>query len=198
MKREKRKAIWIGYVGRIAAEKGIEYLVQSIKRLNFLPKIKLVFAGPNPEKVVGEKKYWNKIKKQLEDLKIKYLFFRDLSDKKLGAFYDAVDVLVLPSTNRTEAFGMVQVEAMLWGTPVVATNLPGVRVPIKLTKMGLLVEPKNSKQLSEAILTIIKNRKKYSNEKLIKNAKKIFNPRKTYQFYDDLVNHIQPKYTAAV
>jgi glycosyltransferase involved in cell wall biosynthesis len=111
----------------------------------------------------------------------------NLSEKRLGAFYKAIDVLVLPSINSTEAFGMVQAEAMLLGTPVVATNLPGVKIPISLTKMGIIVEPKNEKQLAEAISEILKNRKKYTNKNLIKNAEKIFNIKNVYQFYDNLV-----------
>ena len=83
---------------------------------------------------------------------------------------------------------MVQVEAMLLGTPVIASNLPGVRVPIRLTKMGILVQPKNSEQITEAINKILKNKKKYSNQKLIKNASKIFDIKKVYKFYDNLID----------
>jgi glycosyltransferase involved in cell wall biosynthesis len=187
MEWKKNNDIWIGFVGRIAAEKGLEYLVQStylagrrVKRLN------LVFAGPDPSKVVGENNYWHKLKKQLDAQKIDYLFFKDLTDSQLGAFYKTIDVLVLPSTNQTEAFGMVQVETMLCGTPVVATDLPGVRIPIKLTKMGLLVKPKNTRELAEAISTILNNRKKFTNDRLIDKTKKIFDPRKTYDFYEKI------------
>ena len=51
----------------------------------------------------------------------------------MSSFYKSIDLLVLPSINQTEAFGMVQAEAIA-GTPVIAGNLPGVRIPIKLTK----------------------------------------------------------------
>ena len=51
-------------------------------------------------------------------------------------FYAACDVLVVPSLNSTESFGLVQVEAMLCGTPSIASNLPGVRQPPLMTGMG--------------------------------------------------------------
>ncbi|PJC33835.1 hypothetical protein CO048_02165, partial [Candidatus Roizmanbacteria bacterium CG_4_9_14_0_2_um_filter_35_15] len=189
----KRNKIWIGYAGRIASEKGLEYLIQSLTPAgwpNGLPagEIELVFAGPYGKDVAGENKYFQKIITLLKENKIKYRFFGNLSGGDLSAFYKTIDILTLPSINQTEAFGMVQVEAMLLGTPAIASNLPGVRVPIRLTKMGILVEPKNSQQISEAIIKILKNKNKFSNEFLINKAKKIFNIKKTYHFYDKTIN----------
>jgi len=87
---------------------------------------------------------------------------------------------------------------MLTGTPVIASNLPGVRVPIRLTKMGEIVKPKNPQQISKAIIKILKNKNKFSNNFLINKAKKIFDINKTYQFYDNLVCQSHPNLTEAV
>lgn len=184
----KRKKTWIGYAGRISQEKGLEYLVEAVRpRSN---STELVFAGPYGKDVAGENSYFLKIKKVLEENKIGYNFFGNLTHGDLGAFYKTINILVLPSTNRTEAFGMVQVEAMLLGTPVIASNLPGVRVPISLTKIGILVEPRDTKKLAEAIKKILKNKKKYSNEKVVKNAQNVFDIKKVYKFYDKLLTLI--------
>lgn len=182
---KKNKKYWIGYVGRIAQEKGLEYLVEAIKNLknNLLT---LVFAGPYGKEVAGENRYFKKIKKLLETSGAKYLFLGKLTNGQLAAFYKAMDLLVLPSINQTEAFGMVQAEAMMTGTPVVASSLPGVRVPINLTKMGLLVEPKNVKELAWAIKTVLKNRHRYTSVSLVKDAQTTFDIKKVFQFYDDL------------
>jgi len=181
----KSNNLWVGYAGRIASEKGLEYLIG----LNRLPAdVELAFAGPYGKDVAGENQYFLKIKQLLEENKIKYRFLGNLSNGDLGAFYKTIDVLVLPSINQTEAFGMVQAEAMFLGTPVVASDLPGVRMPVKLTKMGMVVEPKNTQQLSEAITKILNNKNKFSNEKLISNAKKVFNITKIYKLYDDLID----------
>jgi len=199
LKKQKGKNVWIGFSGRIAQEKGIEYLIKSIKLLTFnISRLFLIFAGPYGENVSGEESYYLKIKKMLDDEKINYRFLGNLNEKQLGAFYKAIDVLILPSVNSTEAFGMVQAEAMLLGTPVIASNLPGVKIPISLTKMGEVIEPKNEKQLSLAISKILKNRKKYTNKNLVKKAQKIFDIKKVYKFYDNLASHIHPNSTEAV
>jgi len=197
--KKKKQGVWIGFSGRIAQEKGIEYLINAFKRYTLhVTRYTLVFAGPYGKDVSGENNYYQKIKRILDEEKINYVFLGNLSEKQLGAFYKVIDVLVLPSINSTEAFGMVQAEAMLLGTPVVATDLPGVKIPISLTKMGIIVKSKNEKQLEEAISEILKNRQKYTNKNLIKNAEKIFDIKKVYQFYDNLVYHTNPNSTEAV
>lgn len=186
--KDKDDNLWIGFAGRIAKEKGIEYLIEAVSNIKAeFPKIELVFAGPYGKDVAGEDNYYKKIIKLLKERRIVYHFFGNLKNGELGAFYKAINVLILPSINKTEAFGMVQVEAMLLETPVIATNLPGVRIPIKLTKIGLIVEPKNSSQLSKAIEEINNNKHKFVNDKLIVNCEKIFDIKKTYRFYEKLL-----------
>lgn len=186
--KKNKNRIFIGFSGRIASEKGIEYLINAIFQIKHIKnkKITLLFAGPYGERVAGENNYFLKIKRLLKEKNINHKFLGNLKNGQLGAFYKAIDLLVLPSINSTEAFGMVQVEAMILGTPVVASSLPGVNLPIKLTKMGLLVEPKNVQQLKEAILKVVINRQKFANKKLTSNAKKVFNIRKVYRFYEEL------------
>jgi len=197
LKRLKKNA-WIGYVGRIAREKGIEYLVQATcpsgRRVKRLDNVKLVFAGPST--TVGENKYLQYVKTLLIKNKVDYLFLGQLTPEQLGAFYKTIDLLVLPSTNQTEAFGMTQVEAMLLRTPVIATNLPGIKIPIQLTRMGLFVEPKNPEQITKAIQEILKNKNKYTNKKLVNNARNIFDIKKVYKLYDDLVDGANLNLTA--
>jgi glycosyltransferase involved in cell wall biosynthesis len=75
-----------------------------------------------------------------------------LPEDELAAFYERCDLLLLPSVNSTESFGMVQVEAMYGGVPVIAADIPGVRVPVAATGMGRLVAPRDSEALSRAII----------------------------------------------
>lgn len=183
---QKGQDVWIGFSGRVAQEKGLEYLVTAFTELKIRNK-KLIFAGPYGKQVTGESDYYFSVKKLLDKKKIKYIFLGNLKNNQLDAFYKAIDVLILPSVNQTEAFGMVQPEAMLCGTPVIASNLPGVRVPIRLTKMGIIVPPKNWQRLKKAIMEILKNKSKYSSERLIKNANSFFDIKKTYKFYTNLI-----------
>lgn len=187
---QKKDCTWIGFSGRISKEKGIHHLINGMDKLAEKNECILIIAGPYGHEVVGESQYYADIKSLMDKKKIKYQFLGRLSDGNLGAFYQAIDMLVLPSVNQTEAFGMVQVDAMLSGKPVIASNLPGVRIPVKLTDMGLIVEPGDSHGLAEAILKIIKEPTKYSNPQLRTRASKIFSDQITYHFYDQLLADI--------
>jgi glycosyltransferase involved in cell wall biosynthesis len=78
-----------------------------------------------------------------------------LSNDELARFYAACDVLVLPSTDWTESFGMVQIEAMMRGTPVVASDLPGVSDPITKTGYGKLAQPGSAGDLASMIVEVL-------------------------------------------
>jgi len=67
----------------------------------------------------------------------------------------------VPSLNSTETFGLVQVEAMLCGTPSIASDLPGVRQPPRMTGMGEVVPIGDSSALAEAIIRVIRHRSDY-------------------------------------
>ncbi|MBD3250401.1 MAG: glycosyltransferase [Candidatus Pacebacteria bacterium] len=186
LKRKKGSTVWIGFAGRIAREKGLEVLIESLVQLKQLKPEKkycLVMAGPTGKEVVGEANYFSTIKSLLAKNQIDHLFFDRLSDQELGAFYQAIDVLVLPSTNQTEAFGLVQVEAMLAGKPVIASNLPGVRVATELTGLGCVFEPGNSFQLAELLV----NLEQFKTDCKPQLAKQLFDPQNSIEFYERLI-----------
>lgn len=158
---KKRPKYVIGVAARIAAEKGIEYLFDSIPLLEKKLKRDFLIIIAGPKNPVGEEAYWKSIAHYLVKYN-KYIFFLGtLSAKKIRSFYALLDVLVLPSTNSTEAFGIVQVEAMLCGVPVVASDLPGVRVPIQVTRMGELTPVKDSVNLAQKISQVLLNKNRY-------------------------------------
>ncbi|OGK62646.1 hypothetical protein A2334_03260 [Candidatus Roizmanbacteria bacterium RIFOXYB2_FULL_38_10] len=188
LKKIKGNAIWLGFIGRVAREKGIEYMINTVKLVQkTYPQLELIIAGPSGKQVIGEDGYYTYVLQALKKSKIPYRLLRKLTEKCLGAFYRSIDLLILPSINKTEAFSIVQVEAMLLGTPVVVTNLPGVRIPTQLTKMGKVVEPKNITQLANAIIYILQNKKLFTNKKLIENAASIFNIKRTLKAYQDII-----------
>ncbi|MGC8787461.1 MAG: glycosyltransferase, partial [Anaerolineae bacterium] len=102
--------------------------------------------------------------------------------QKVANFYAMCDVLALPS--RSDCFPMVQVEAMLCGTPTVATDIPGLRVPIRLTKMGLLVKPQDERALAEGIVEVLNNREHYLKSR--EQIAAIFDLEKTIDEYERL------------
>ena len=145
----------IGMAARLATEKGAEYLAQALPRiLEHHPRAMVAYVGQH-QQVMGEEAYRARLDPWLEALKDHWHFLGVLPDSEMSSFYSLCDVTVLPSLNRTESFGMVQVESMLCGTPVVASDLPGVRQPVRSTGMGLLVEPRNALALADAILEIL-------------------------------------------
>jgi glycosyltransferase involved in cell wall biosynthesis len=86
------------------------------------------------------------------------LFAGRVDDADLPAYYQASDVFVLPSIARTEAFGVVQVEAMAAGLPVVSTNLPtGVPWVNQDGVSGIVVAPEDPASLARAIDTLVRN-----------------------------------------
>ena len=187
-KKIKGNTIWIGFVGRIAREKGLEYLIDAARRLKIENRqIKLMFVGPFGDDVSGEKSYFFLIKKLLTDYGIAHEFLGNISDEVLGSFYKSIDVLVLPSINKTEAFGMVQAEAMMLGTPIIASDQAGVKLPVKLTHMGISVNPRDTQQFVNALYKVIIQKDVYSNEKLIQKTHTIFSQKPVFNLYEELV-----------
>jgi glycosyltransferase involved in cell wall biosynthesis len=158
--RHELKGPVVGFAGRFAEEKGCDDLLRTIPQLTArFPNMTIVFAGEY-RAVVGENLY-ERCQSLLAQNADHVRLVGVLTGQDLADFYAACDVLVLPSVNYTETFGLVQVEAMICGTPVVASNLPGVREPIRVTGMGRTVEPRKPVELAQAILEVIENRENY-------------------------------------
>jgi glycosyltransferase involved in cell wall biosynthesis len=151
----------IGFAARFAAEKGVEHMLRALPLIREkYPQAQVLFAGEH-RNVIGEEKFRLKMRSALKSAAPYWHFLGVLSPAAMSLFYAASDVTVLPSTNSTESFGLVQVESMLCGTPVVATDIPGVRIPIRTTGMGRIIPPANSEALAEAVCEVIGNRAAY-------------------------------------
>jgi glycosyltransferase involved in cell wall biosynthesis len=119
----------IGMAARLATEKGVEVLLDALPRiLETHPDTLVQFAGPY-QNIIGEEAYYRRLAPRIEAYKASgnWRFVGSLSPQQMATYYPNLDLLVLPSLNSTEAFGLVQIEAMINGVPSVASNLPGVR-----------------------------------------------------------------------
>lgn len=151
----------IGMAARLAAEKGVEVLLRALpKVLERYPDARVLFAGPH-ENVLGEEAYAARLRPEFDRFARHWTFLGTLGPREMAAFFPNLDVLVVPSLNSTETFGLVQVEAMLCGTPSIASALPGVRQPVHQTGMGEVVPIGDSEALAAAILRVIELRERY-------------------------------------
>ena len=136
----------VGFLGRIVEEKGLEYLVRGFRELGSDARL---LIGGDFAKIAGGSVV-DKVRTAIDgDPRISLLGF--VADEDLPDFYASLDVFSLPSINSLEAFGIVQVEAMMQGVPVVASDLPGVRMPVRDTGFGRIVEPRDAAAITRAL-----------------------------------------------
>lgn len=142
----KGKMIFL-YVGRMAAEKDLDILLDSIDIVNasYADKAQFVFVGDGPyAKTIKERSYDNVVCTGY------------LKDQELSAMYASSDVFVFPSS--TETFGNVVLEAMASGLPVIAVNSGGVKDNVINDYNGLMCTPRDTQSFSNAIIRLIENR----------------------------------------
>ena len=140
----------VGFVGRIVEEKGLEYLVEGFRRLDD-PGARLLVAGDYTG-VAGGSVVERVRRAAGDDPRVRLLGF--LPDEQLSDLYASLDVFALPSVNSFEAFGIVQVEAMMTGVPAVASDLPGVRMPVRRTGFGRIVPPRDPAAIHRALVEL--------------------------------------------
>jgi len=151
----------IGMAARLATEKGVEYLLQALPIiLGQFPRAQVWFAGQH-ENVLGEADYAQRVEPLLKAQADHWRFLGPLEPAEMAAFFKSCDVSVLPSVNSTESFGLVQIESMMLGTPVIASDLPGVRQPVLTSGMGRTVPPRDSQALAEAVIEVLRHPRKY-------------------------------------
>lgn len=153
----------IGMAARFATEKGVEVLLNAMPAiLEKHPQAQVQFAGPY-QKIIGEEHYFQRLLPTIQKYQQggNWHFLGELNQRELTGFYRDLDVLVIPSLNSTEAFGLVQIEAMMNNVPCVASNLPGVRQPTQIHSMGKVVEIGDSAGLAQAVLEILSHHEQY-------------------------------------
>lgn len=150
---EGRKIIFS--LGRLIYYKGFEYLIEASK---YLDDSYVVLVG-------GEGELEHTLKRQIKKAKLenKVFLLGRIPHSDLGSYYEACDLYCMSSTEKSEAFGIAQIEAMSRGKPIVATKIPGSGVDWvnQHGETGLNVLPADAEALAGAIQQILKNRKLY-------------------------------------
>jgi rhamnosyl/mannosyltransferase len=134
-------------VGRFVSYKGFEYLIEALAHV---PRARLALVGDGPLRTDLQQLA------QRVGVVDRVEFAGVVSDERLAELYRYCEVFVLPSVTPAEAFGMVQLEAMAYGKPVVSTDLPtGVPWVNRHGETGLVVAPRDPRALAEAITTLL-------------------------------------------
>jgi glycosyltransferase involved in cell wall biosynthesis len=181
----------IGMAARFAAEKGIEILLGALPQIMEIhPNAMVLYAGQY-RYVLGEGEYARRLFPIIDDYrsKGKWKFVGVLDPTQMAAFYPNLDVLVVPSLNSTESFGLVQIEAMMNGVPVVASDLPGVRQPVGITGMGKTFPVGDSNGLANALISLFDQPSKYEGDQIAIGQK--FSSDSTAAAYEELYRKIE-------
>ncbi len=174
----------IGFAARFSAEKGVEYLLEALPRvIERLPDVGIAFTGAYRD-TVGEAGYQARLRPLLERYGDRLTFLDLLRPEELPSFFSLCDVVAVTSLNSTESFGLVQAESMLSGTPVVASDLPGVRQAVQRTGMGELVPPRDPQALADALVRVIQQRPQYRRPR--QELERQFDLRSAITQYEDL------------
>lgn len=142
-KEKKDTLVTFLFVGRFVYYKGCKILLEAFRKVK---NARLIMIGSGI------------MEKELKELAVSYgivdrvRFTGNVSDKELEKYFADCDVFVLPSIVRSEAFGLVQIEAMAYGKPVINTNLPSGVPYVSIHKeTGLTVEPEDTEGLAKAM-----------------------------------------------
>ncbi|MGK2966389.1 MAG: glycosyltransferase family 4 protein [Tepidiformaceae bacterium] len=172
----------VGYSGRFVEEKRPDLLLRALPHLDrILPGAHLAFAG---QYLMPYEDFYERSLPLIKRVEDRAHFLGLIQNEQdLADFYAACDVLVLPSSS--ECFGLVQVESMLCGTPVISTDIAGAREPVRVSGMGEVVRQRDTLALAQAIARVITNRPAYVRTR--EEISAIFNFERTVDGYETIL-----------
>jgi len=173
----------IGISGRWVREKGFDVLLEALpKVIQSIPDAHLLFVG---EREVAYENFYQNCLPMIEDQSENLTFLGLILDKqKIADFYSMCDVFALPS--RTDMMALTQVEAMLCGTPVVASDIPGARVVVRETGFGLLAPPEDPRGLADVLIEALNRAEEL--RPTPSEVQRIFDVEKSLDAYESLLD----------
>src|SRR5262249_28331917 len=157
-----------------------DLLIRALETVNRkVAGARVVFAGQYD---IPYERTWSRHRELVERFQDQLVFLGPTADAQAMAdFYAALDVLALPSDS--DCFALVQAEAMLCGTPVVATDTPGGRMPVIQTGMGKVVPRGDARALGEALVEVAASPAKYRPPR--EHVRRCFDIRRTVDRYEE-------------
>ncbi|MFH1522270.1 MAG: glycosyltransferase family 4 protein [Patescibacteria group bacterium] len=173
--------LFVGGLDKAHYFKGVDILLKSAAKLK-TKNWQLLIVGNGELKI--------QYQKQAQGLRIhdKVKFLENIKSDELPRIYQEADLFVLPSINKNEAFGLVLLESMASGVPVIASNLPGVRSVFQNGIHGFLTKPGNSDDLRNKIELILKD--KNLRKKMSQTSRKLAEERYGWEKIDKRLNRI--------
>jgi phosphatidylinositol alpha-mannosyltransferase len=140
------------FLGRLEKRKGLDYLFRAYRQVKQeMPEVRLLIVGPGT-------RLRKRFERWVRQHKMKDVIFTGAATyADLPRYYKTADIFCSPATGR-ESFGIVLVEAMSMGKPVVATTIEGYASVVTHGEEGLLVPPKDSGKLAQALLILLKDK----------------------------------------
>lgn len=142
-------------VGRLVPRKGFDKVIEALPEvLKQIPNLVYIIIGNGPDR--------NRLEKLAEDLKVigNLIIAEDIPNSNLPAFYDLANIFIMPARQigeDIEGFGIVYLEANLFGKPVIAGKSGGVEDAVINNQTGILVNPESVQEISQAILKLFAN-----------------------------------------
>lgn len=140
------------FVGRLEKRKGFKYLLRALPYVKAeVPNVRLIVVGAYDK---DDKRPFVRYARQLHLHEVKFVGY--VSAEELPRYYATCDLFCAPSTG-FESFGIVLLEAMASGKPIVASDIAGYRSVLSYGQEGLLVEPENERALAGTIVRLLKD-----------------------------------------
>ena len=140
------------FVGRLERRKGFDFLLKAYRWVRReIPDSRLIVVGPG---IRLRHKYEKRVRQS--GLEEDVIFIGRVADDELPRYYKTADIFCSPATGR-ESFGIVLLEAMAVGKPIVASNIDGYASVVTHGDEGLLVPPKNVEMLAQALVSLMTN-----------------------------------------
>lgn len=175
----------VGFAGRFVEEKGFDFLLRAVPLVRErVPDVQFVFAG---DTAVAYERFFDRCRPLLDACGDQVTELGLVSSpQQMANFYALCDAFVLPS--RTDCFAIVQVEALLAGTPLVTTDIPGAREVVRVTGAGTLVPPQDTAGLAEGLVRVLENPAPY--RAAATAVGEIFDPERAMNEYEDLLTRL--------
>jgi len=158
IKKEEKIVLFVGGLDRAHSFKGIDFLLDAWRVFDH-SGTRLLIVGEGDLK----KEY---VRRAIHlGISESVIFADPVDDQKLSEYYNMADLLVLPSMNSCEAFGIVIIEAMSCGVPVIASDLPGVRKAVQNGSSGLVFRIGDRTDLLNKMKTMLSNREQFTKYK---------------------------------